>query len=254
MSVSRLETYASCGHSYKLDRVDKEPRRQAVWFIQGTAVHGGLEHYERSLRQVSVDECLAVFERVWHEELAKAKDKQPDPSMWMIGGNRKLETDIAKRFEQGREQIEGYIAQNQPGDDLSPVEIAPGEPALEVGFELDFDGVKVLGYIDCVREERATGRLVPEDWKTGRNVPTGPFQLATYRFALEELTGQTIEYARYWMCRENKPVTVDLRKYTREEVADWYRQLVTGIENKVFLPNPGDCFTCTVKPSCKYAA
>jgi putative RecB family exonuclease len=254
MSVSRLQAYSNCGLSYKLQKLDKAPERQAVWFIQGTAVHAALEAYERSWRALPIDPVLDEFRQVWDRELAEAREKQPDPAMWMIGGNRRLETDIEKRHEQGLIQVQDYVSKNPVGADLGPAEIIPGEPAIEVGFQLKFGEVEVLGYIDFVRLEQATGRLIPEDWKTGRNLPTDPYQLATYKFALEDLTGQSIEWGRYWMCRDGGPTTIDLRKYTREEVEHWYKQLVTGINNQVFLPNPGDCFTCTVRPSCKYAA
>jgi hypothetical protein len=54
------------------------------------------------------------------------------------------------------------------------------------------------------------------------------------------------------MCKDAKFEAFDMSRFSFEDVADWYRQLTRGVENKVFLPNPKDCFVCTVAPYCRY--
>ncbi|QFG25461.1 PD-(D/E)XK nuclease family protein [Actinomadura sp. WMMB 499] len=139
-----------------------------------------------------------------------------------------------------------------PNGLLRPAEIIPGEPAIEVGFELEFDGFRVIGYIDCVMEDQ-NGLWFPIDWKTGSKLPVDPYQLGTYGMALEELTGEKVPWAAYWDCRNNELVSKDLTEYPKEVVQDWYRQFHEGIKARSFLANPGDCFTCTVLPSCSFA-
>lgn len=253
LSPSRLETYAGCSHAYYLEKVVRAPERKAVWFIQGTAVHSGIEEYEKSFRTLTVDEALDRFELKWSEELAAEREDEPDDEMWMVGGRRKLATDIEKRFEMGRQQVADYIDHNPPGGDLRPAEIIPGEPAIEVGFELDFGEFRVIGYIDCVMEDQ-NGLWFPIDWKTGSKLPVTPYQLGTYGVALEELTGESVPWGAYWDCRNNELVTRELHKYPKAVVENWYRKFYLGRLNEVYLPNPGEkCFTCTVKPSCEFA-
>ena len=251
LSVSQLQEYAKCQKAYYLSRVQKAPQLTAAWFIQGSVVHESIDFYEKSFRQVTSDQAESFFLETWDRYVSKALESHPNEADWIPSGRRKRETDLQARKDMGLEQVRGYLAANPPGADIAPIELVPGEPAVEVGFELDFDGVRVIGYLDAIMSERSTGRIFPEDWKTGREAPSDPYQLATYKFAIQHLTGCEVEFGRYWMCRENKPVVLDLRGYSWGEVADWYHQLTRGIENKVFLANPGDCHTCTVKRSCK---
>ncbi|WP_176611770.1 PD-(D/E)XK nuclease family protein [Actinomadura sp. WMMB 499] len=109
LSPSRLGTYADCAYAYYLEKVARAPRRQAVWFIQGTAVHEAIELYERSFRTASADDALARFELTWTRELTAAQEEQPDEAMWMVGGRRSLTTDITKRRDMGAQQVRDYI-------------------------------------------------------------------------------------------------------------------------------------------------
>ena len=252
-SVSQLQKLATCGHSYYLQKVLRVPQRTAAWFIQGTAVHAALELYESSWRSISEDEALAAFEWHWDHDMAEAEAKQPDHKMWMVGGRAKRETDIEKRWKLGRQQVLDYIGHNPPsGGLLVPVEIIPGEAAVEVGFEIDFDGVKVLGYIDCIKQDTRTGELIPEDWKTGSKLPKDPYQLATYGLAVTELTGQKCDWARWWMCKDNDALPMELTPYPWEVVTEWYHKADRIINEGLYLGNPSDdtCFTCTSKPYC----
>ncbi|MEU9871119.1 PD-(D/E)XK nuclease family protein [Actinomadura sp. NPDC048021] len=254
LSPSRLQTFASCSHAYYLEKIVGAPQRQAVWFIQGTAVHAGIEAYEKSHRTLSVDGALDHFYMAWGRELRLAQEEQPDEDMWMVGGRRKLATDIDKRHEMGEQQVADYILQHPADGPLRPAEIIPGEPAVEVGFQLDFDGFRVIGYIDCVFEDQ-NGLWFPVDWKTGSKLPVDPYQLATYGVALEELTGEKVPWGAYWDCRNNELVTKELTNYPREVVGEWYRRFHEGRKNDIYLPNPGEsCFTCTVRPACQFAA
>ncbi|MFC9974319.1 RecB family exonuclease [Spirillospora sp. NPDC127200] len=250
LSPSRLQSYSKCGLAYRLEKILRVPQRAAAWFVQGSAVHEALEAYECSHRCLSVAEAVNIFHASWDKILAESRRQQPDESMWMVGGRKKLETDLTQRRAAGAQQVADYIGARPPGGGLAPTHFTPDTIAVEVGFDLDFDGVRVLGYIDVVHEAE-DGRLIPEDWKTGAHMPADPYQLATYRWAIHHVTGEAPDWGQFWMCRENKAHRVDLRPYTWERVCGWYRDLAAGIEAGVFLGNPGDhCFTCTVRPYC----
>ena len=44
-SWSQLSTYRKCGKAYQLEKILRAPRRGAVWFSAGSAVHGSIEDY-----------------------------------------------------------------------------------------------------------------------------------------------------------------------------------------------------------------
>lgn len=254
-SVSQLNTMSNCGWAYYLEKVVRAPQRAAAWFVQGTAVHTAVQVYEESGRALVADEVAAIFEQAWDTDIAVAWEKQPDPKMWMVGGRAKVETDISNRRAKGRQQAIDYVMNNGPNEILLPAELAPGVPAVEVGFDIDFGGVRVIGYIDLVLEDRRTGELIVRDIKTGTKMPVGPFQFATYRVAVEQMTGQPVKWGDYWMCKDaSSSPPMDLSLYTWAEVATWYKNMDAMVKDERFLANPGECFTCSVKPYCRYVS
>ena len=46
-SWSQLSSYRKCGKAYELEKITRAPRRGAVWFSFGTAVHASIETYLR---------------------------------------------------------------------------------------------------------------------------------------------------------------------------------------------------------------
>lgn len=254
-SVSQLQTYAGCSYEYYLSRVLKVPQRQASWFIQGLSVHQAVEAYEKSGRELSVGEALQVFEAAWNVETAEAERLQPDPRMWMFGRGKTKDSDAEHRWNLGRRQVEDYIDWHpRQGAEWYPLELAPGQLAVEVKFDLHFGHVRVIGAIDSIMTNRS-GDIAVVDVKTGTKKPSDPYQMATYRFAVKELFDLDINGAQWWMCKDTRyePFT-ELGNYSYDEVCEWYSKLDKGIENEIFLANPGDCFTCPVKPYCKYGS
>lgn len=253
-SVSQLQTWSKCSYDHFLSRVARVPQRTATWFVQGTAAHGALEAYERAYRSLTAEEVADLFEFYWDADMAKNEAKQPDHKMWMVGGRASRDTDITKRRALGRQQCIDYVHLNTPDDDWIPTEFVPGEPAVEVPFELDLGGVKVVGFIDAVMENRVTGQLRPRDLKTGTKQPIDPYQLATYKIAIEEMAGVSVVDGEWWMCKDGKATDpFPLTRYTREVVTEWYVRMDRSEKAGNYLANPGDgCFTCTSKPYCEY--
>lgn len=253
-SVSQLQSYAKCSYDYYLSRVLKVPQRQASWFIQGTAWHSAVEAYERSGREMSVLDALGVFEAAWEVDTAEAERLQPDPKMWMVGGRKRKDTDAEQRWDLGHRQVEEYIEHHPKDGEWLPLELAPGQLAIEVEFEVMFGSVLVVGVIDAIKAHR-DGLISVDDGKTGTKKPLDPYQMVTYKFVVEDLFGIHVDLARWWMCKDADYEVFDqLHNYSRGELVEWYERLDYGVENKIFLANPGDhCFVCTSYPYCKYA-
>lgn len=252
-SVSQLQQYAGCSYEYYLSRVLKVPQRQASWFIQGTTVHAGVEAYEKSGREMSISDAIAVFEAAWDVEQTEAEMLQPDPRMWMFGRGKSKDSDAVQRWNLGQRQVEDYINWHPRQDaDWSPIELAPGQLAVECKFDVMFGDVRVVGAIDSIMESR-WGDIAVVDVKTGTKKPSDPYQMVTYKYVVKELFDIEVDSAQWWMCKDSRYEEFkNLDKYSYDELVAWYAKADYGINNNVFLANPGDCFTCPVRPYCKY--
>jgi hypothetical protein len=100
-------------------------------------------------------------------------------------------------------------------------------------------------------EDRETGALMVRDLKTGAE-PVWPVQLGVYRLAMLDSLGIDIQWGDYYLAKTGGSSTpVDLRKrFSYDFVGQLFKSLDTGIKEEIFLPNPGNCFTCGVKSSC----
>ncbi|MFF3673597.1 RecB family exonuclease [Streptomyces sp. NPDC002120] len=252
-SVSQLTSWLQCGEAYRLQRIEKVPQLQAGWFAQGTATHVALEGYEKSGRRMDLDTCLAIATEAWQQETADMYAKDSNLENWLKGGKKSTEQDLTERFAKVQEHVAGYIAWCETNREHEWLYTMPdGTPASEVSFELDVNGVRVIGAIDLIIE--TPKGLIVRDIKTGTKIPPSPIQLAVYRWAVERLTGILPYQADYFMTKDgkpSKPVKVD--KYSWAMVESWFKHLEAGVQNNVFPANPGECFPCTVKNSCTYA-
>src|SRR5699024_8104536 len=115
--------------------------------------------------------------------------------------------------------------------------VAPdGQLAVELEFDVDLDGVRVVGYIDAVVLVDGEPRV--RDVKTGNN-PGDDFQLGTYKAAIEKKYGVVIPTGDYWMGRPGKPTyPFDLTDWTVAAVAAEFKALDENIRAGRFDPDP----------------
>ncbi|WP_424216379.1 PD-(D/E)XK nuclease family protein (plasmid) [Streptomyces sp. BI20] len=251
-SVSQLTSWLSCGEAYRLQRIEKAPQLQAAWFAQGLAIHAAVEAYELSGRRLTLAEALDVAREQWAAETAKMYAADPNLDNWLRGGKKSTEDDLTQRFQKVYEHVEGYIRWCETNRDHEWLYVFPdGKPGVEVPFEIIVNGVPVKGAIDLIIETSNGIKL--RDVKTGTKIPPSPIQLAVYRWAVKELTGQLPYEADYFMTKDFRPSKpVNVSHYTREMVETWFRNFETGVQNEVYVPNPGQCFPCTVKNACSF--
>ncbi|MEU7830322.1 PD-(D/E)XK nuclease family protein [Nonomuraea sp. NPDC049129] len=251
-SVSRLTSIARCGTAFELERIEKLPSLPAGWTIGGIAVHEAADAWEKSGRTMGVMDAVEVFKESWRHEIAKADEKFPDRTRWLVGGRKKVQKDLEDRYEGGIGQVADYIRHNLLDKRLVPYELPDGSPAAEVGFEIEFEGVTVRGYIDLVLRDVETGQILVRDIKTGSKAPQVPFQLIVYRQAVNEIFGEDVTWGDFFMTKEAKPTSpIDLTTLDLVWIGRWFRRAVEMEERRHFLPNPGDaCRTCGVSPYC----
>lgn len=262
-SVSQVSSFAQCGEAYRLSRVAMAPSKPAAWFPHGTAYHAVIEEYENSHRQISNPALEARFTELYQEEIAKMRERWPNESDWITGGRKKGFNDIQDREVIGRWQVLDYVAFAEAHRNAWRIlPLGNGEIATEVKFDVDFGGVKVIGFIDQIRQY-ADGSLEVADLKTGTSTPGSSMQLGVYAHVTYANTG--ILPASGVFVKAGRPATprADIRptRDIQHFLQSWDKPLLDSIfsdmdraeRQGIFLPNPQDgCErTCTVSDFCR---
>lgn len=192
-------------------------------------------------------EMERAFAESYEKETNSLCEKTPDFSQWFASGKFTGADDTDRRYLQGLEQTRRYYewAVENP---IEKPRLIDGEPAVEVKFDVTLGSVRVVGVIDQVLD-----RLM-RDVKTGVK-PGDPFQLGTYKVALE--VGYDIKVSRgdFWMARSGGPtVPLDLKEWTTQRVTEEFEELDENIKAERFdpRPEPGNCRRCGVASSCDF--
>lgn len=265
-SLSQLQSYSRCSEQFRLERLEKAPRQPAAWLAQGTALHEALEQWEKSFRQIPVEQIIAKYHEAYEREIDKLLDEWPDYSEWLPDGIKKTMTSIEDRRAIGEMHVRTFIA-DATAQQWRIWELPDGSPGVEIGFRVEFGGVPVVGFIDSVMQFGA-GQVAPLDYKS-KDSETDT-QLGLYALVLRELFDAPATHGYYWRGqltpkrknqdeseRRPKGLTdpIDLTRYTREYFEGLFASLDRGISQKVFLPNPGQhCRVCPVQRSCTAVA
>lgn len=254
LSVSQYKQYERCPMSFKLSRIDKVWQRPAAWLPQGSAVHEAGEAWEKSGRTMTLEEAQAVFTESYDNHVNSYCDVTPNLDWWFRSGPYAGEADIERRYGLGLQQVERLFQWYGKNPDETVWTAPDGTPAIELGFEIDLDGVLLRGFIDLV-VILTDGTLEVRDLKTGNN-PGDDFQLGVYAVGIEETYGVRINSGTYWMGRTGKPTKAfDLTGWTRETVRDKFLELQDNINAERFPadPEPSKCRFCDVSYSCQYS-
>lgn len=252
-SVSQYNQFRKCPYSWYLARVKRAWQRPAAWLPQGSAEHTVFEAVARSGFTMPLEEAQALFGVEYAKEVAGYTEITPNFEWWSRSGPYNAKRDLPRRYQLGLEQIERFYAWQEKAPD-EVIWIAPdGTPGIELGFDIDLDGVQVRGFIDAVVE--VDGELVVRDYKSG-NQPGDDFQLGVYAVAIEETYGVPApKVGDYWMGRAGKPTyPYDLTDWTRERVAEEFHELEANIQAENFDPKPtvDGCRFCDVSDACAY--
>lgn len=267
-SVSQLKEYTKCPHAYYLHRIERVTERPAAWLPMGLGVHEAAEEWEKSGRTMSVDDAQAVFRESYATHTNRLAEVM-DWDYWFPSGPYRGYDDVSRRSAIGQDQVVKYIDYYTETAPQEVIWITPeGEPAIELGFNIDLDGVPVRGFIDQVvtatyadgfKPDQITiedGDLRVRDIKTG-NKPGDDFQLAVYAIAVNEMHGTEIDEGDYWMGRQGKPTkeTYKLGYWTKEKVTEEFHKVDEGIRSGDFpaVPDEDNCKFCPVASACQFA-
>lgn len=223
--------------------------------MAGIALHWAIESWELSGRSTEIVNWVGDK---YQREIQMAEEIWPDQSQWLKPPRWSTETAINHYEAKAKAAAVAYRTEALSGS-WEIVELPDMSPAIEVPFELDLGGIRVVGAVD-VAVTWPDGTITVRDYKSGTRIP-GPQQLGLYALALNELFGWKITHGDYWAGkRDNKTKEtrygsqgmLDLSRYTREYLTELYQTLDRGIDQKIFLPNPGDqCTLCGVQKFCR---
>ena len=262
MSYSKVKTYAECPLRYKLERVDKVWQRPSGWLDHGTAVHSGIEAMERSGRTMPLEEAQKVASDEYRAGINRLLEETPNADFWSASGPYKgygytsgrgkyYESDLERRARLVPEMVEKYYTWTSahPEDVIWVSE--DGTPGIELGFDVDLDGVRVRGYIDQVLKADSDDSVRVRDVKTGAQ-PGDALQLKVYAVALEDTYGVQAPTGDYWMGKKGEATKpYDLTTVSRQEVVDVFHSVNEGIKSENWDAKPGErCDRCSVRTSC----
>ncbi len=257
-SVSQLTEYITCGEKFRLNRIvrPRVPKKPAAWLVMGIAIHEALEKREiKGHDDDLMSDYLEAFDRVQAEQLAV----QPDLTLWInpFRGKNVLQSLEAYR-EKGIGQVNRFLEWINDPERLAGVfsimrDAEDGEPWVEVPFDMDLGGIRVIGFIDRVEEGGE-----PVDIKSGDKKNNKDLQLGVYKVAMEKQFGISPTVGQFFMTKvDGRSVFgytefVDLTRYTEQYVTELFQAAERGIQNEVFLPHPQDfCGICDVQEFCR---
>lgn len=255
LSYSQLQSWATCGEAYRLERVIGVPQRPGWALIGGSTVHKLTE--EHDFRLLGVDMPERSWDTVFEEYTVEAEEKHGiSRDDFKASGRSSAKWPNKENPDWWRSEGPSMVARWVNFRRTAPwdVWITPeGEPAIELQFELDLlDGdVIVRGAIDRVMV--ADGFLVVVDVKSGSRPQPTPRQLGGYKVALEErYPGVDIRYGAFWDARSGSTsAPAALGRFTRERLEYQYGALRHAREVGLYLPSPSAlCGSCSVNAFC----
>lgn len=250
-------TYGECPKRYDLSYLMDAPRKGAVWFVGGSAVHRATEEWDLAeVRGESID-LPAVWRRVFNEELDRAKVGDPDVLGWRKAGvkkdNPQGEDATHWYVHLGPKLVQAYIAWRRRSG--WAIWVTPdGEPAIELDLGGTLPGMSVpfKGFADRIFHDPVFDALRLVDLKTGTRKPETGLQLGVYGAATTHRYGVAVATGAAFMNRQGTLSDAwSLAKYTPEYVGANFEQTYQAIRSGYFVPREGrQCGMCDVSTSC----
>jgi putative RecB family exonuclease len=259
VSHSQIFTYLNCSLKYRFMYVEaKTPERVSIALPFGSAIHGSLERYYRTIKEKGEREPLSVLLELFEHHIGRELARIEVPIVF-----KKETQDQDAVIEMGSAMLEAF----HESVDLTGFEILEIERPLSSRLYTE-DGqptdLKLIGVLDLVLKDEA-GRIIAVDNKTAAK----PYAQATvdddnqltcyaYLLAANRYVFPTAEV----LCRLDvlrKLKTPKLEFYHTVRTADQRRRfaklasaVLAGIEKKVFIPQPSwMCADCAYADACR---
>lgn len=262
-SVSQITGHGDCGMRYRLERVDRVPRRPGWSNIGGTVCHEIINAYERGRARVgehdSIDEWMtpdqaaAAFAaglRIKIEETRETTEFAPELWYAADGGREGREW-----WEDHGPQFVATYIEAQAERTATTAELG-GVLMLEANLTAVVNGVEVNGIIDHVLSH-GNGSLTIRDFKFGRSAPPrGGLQLPTYAVLLHRsglLPPDVDVWADYWLGRKGTATRAERIDLDEATARVGYEAAVMDLSERAGLypVKPSNlCVACSVRRAC----
>jgi putative RecB family exonuclease len=243
ISPSKVASFTDCPLAFRLSIIDRLPEPPSPPAVKGTLVHAALEglFWNHPAGERTPETARAELDRAWAELGA-------DPEFVALD----LDAEAAEAFRaDAAELVANYFAIEDPN--------AVADVGMELGLEIDLDGVRLRGIIDRL-DLNEDGELVVIDYKTGR-APSLRFErgrltgVHMYALLCERLFGRTPAEVRLLYLRD--PVTIvavpseqSVRGQARRTMAVW-QAIERACEHEDFRPRPSPlCRFCSFQTHC----
>jgi len=210
LSFTQISLYRTCPLCYKLQYIDRLKTKDRWYFSFGTTMHSCVERFFKVNTPVppKLEELLQFYDDNW---ISRAYESPEEEAEYRAYGR-----EILTRFWE-----------IHSADFHLPV-------ALERGFSLDIDGIKLRGFIDRV-DKLDSGGLSIIDYKTNKELFTADYveqdlQLTIYQMAAEQAWRMPVEKLTLYHLRSNTACTCPPREPERIEQA---RRLVLEVAEDI---------------------
>lgn len=220
----------------------------------GSAVHRTTEALDLASLGITSD-GPRTFNEALDQIIEETETKENVPhAEWKVSGRPSKEypngNDERWWRENGQAQVDNWVNWLKH----SPYEILvlpSGEPAVELGFEIQAGGGPSKLFIDRILST-TEGKPVVVDLKTGSRKPGSYTQLGFYALAVREELKIPCYAGGYFMTRKGELVgPVDLGRYDRKAIDYTWKGVRTQIESGVFPASESElCPYCSVREYC----
>ena len=233
-SFSRLSAYCQCPYSFFLHYVECVEGEENFFSQYGSFVHKILEKYAKG--ELSLFDLVSYYEKHYCENVICPAP----PNNYVDLGQ--------SYYDKGLDFLENIDL------DLENYEILGVEK--EVKFTIG--KYKMVGYIDLLLKDKATGDITVLDHKSGslkikkngevsksdeEHFKSYKRQLYLYSIAVEKEYGVKPKYLQWNLFKDRKYVTIMFDEKEYEEAKQWVLDTIYAIENDTkWLPNPNFYF------------
>lgn len=260
LSYSGMSTYQECPKKYELSYMMGAPKKGAVWFVGGKAVHSATEAWDRLVFEGREPNIQNIWKAAFSDAIEESREKDPDQLDWRKAGVKKDNPDgesLSVWYSRlGPQLVQSYISwRRRTMSQFELWTLPDGQPAIEVdvsGSLPGMGGIEFKGFIDRVFYDKATEGLWVVDLKTGTRKPETDLQLGIYGAALTHHFDVHPMFGAAFMNRRG--ILADpfmLGRYTPEYVGHNFARLYSAIQAGYFNPVTGrHCGMCDVASSC----
>ncbi len=235
LTFSAINAYLTCPLRYRL--LYEDGLSVPTWyFVQfGASLHRTLEAiHRRAFAGEPVDEAtaLALFEECWVPFGPRSADAEQ------------------RLKETGRAYIARYVREYATS--------FPRVRRAELTFSYDAGDALLSGRVDLVRQAEGGG-LEIVDFKTrahgGLELTNARLQVELYAFTCENLLDDKVSRLTVHLLADGDTLDFPWNSQARQHVRHRLDEVIAGIANRQFAPNPGPhCQACDFRRLCPYAS